>query len=136
MKLTIDSPEAMMELWRELAEKGHTHILLYGDLWAGKTHFAKWFALWLDIDPHLVTSPTYTYCNIYASAMLHCDFYRLEESHELHAKWLIESIEDHDQVLIERPKWESLYADENWLKVHIIKHSEFERTITIEQFIP
>ena len=134
MKKIIKSPEEMIELGTSLAENGHTHILLYGELGAGKTHFAKWFAIGLDIDSKTVTSPTYTYSNIYESRLLHCDFYRLNEAQELYAKWLIDTIEEHEQVLIEWPKREDEYADEERLQVEISKIDETTREVTIYPF--
>ena len=125
-----------MDLGIALAEKGHTHILLYGELGAGKTHFAKGFAIGLDIDPMHVTSPTYTFSNVYDDSMLHCDFYRMEEPQELYAKGLIDEIEDRDYVLIERPKWEDEYADENWLQVEISNIDANTREVFIKEFTP
>lgn len=128
----ISTPEEMIELWKELAQKGHTHILLNGELWAGKTHFAKGFAEWLSLDPTVVTSPTYTYTQSYGlEDLLHCDFYRLEDKHELWAKWILDSIEDHAAAIIEWPKRESEYSDEDWLCVTITKTSPTTRSVEI-----
>ena len=61
--------------------KAPAHILLYGDLGAGKTLFAKGLADGfgvLDIDD--VSSPTFTLINQYSGRMkiYHIDLYRIE----------------------------------------------------------
>jgi tRNA A37 threonylcarbamoyladenosine biosynthesis protein TsaE len=40
--MRINSPEAMISFGREMANKAN-HILLYGELGAGKTQFVKGF---------------------------------------------------------------------------------------------
>ncbi len=134
MKHTITSPAWMIVLGKTLAKQGHTHILLSGYLGAGKTHFTKWFVQWLGLDDRLVTSPTYSYSNSYNEQVLHCDFYRLENKEELRSKWLLDAIENHDNVLIEWPKWEATYADEDWLSVTIEIVDETTREVTVLPF--
>jgi tRNA threonylcarbamoyladenosine biosynthesis protein TsaE len=68
---------------RELAHKLETpaHILLYGDLGAGKTLFAKGLAAGFGVDDvDEVSSPTFTLVNQYAGRVrvFHIDLYRLE----------------------------------------------------------
>lgn len=54
------------------------HVLLYGDLGAGKTAFAKGLVSGFGGDPDDVTSPTFTLVNRYAGAVFHVDLYRVQ----------------------------------------------------------
>ena len=61
--------------------KTPAHILLYGDLGAGKTLFAKGLADGFGVeDPHDVSSPTFTLINHYSGRVkiYHIDLYRIE----------------------------------------------------------
>lgn len=126
----ISTPEAMIQLGYEMSQKA-THILLYGDLGAGKTHFVKWFVEGLWTDAYKVQSPTYTYFHDYDNKILHMDMYRLEDQKYFVEKWFLQQISDFDYVVIEWPKFTDLYAD--WyVTIHIDKISETERAVTIE----
>lgn len=60
------------------------HILLYGDLGAGKTAFTRGLASGFGLDsPDEVASPTFTLINQYRGAVriYHIDLYRLEPGH-------------------------------------------------------
>jgi len=63
----------------ELARPG-TLLALVGDLGAGKTHFAKGVAAGLQIDPGVVTSPTFVLMNLFQGRLqlAHFDLYRLD----------------------------------------------------------
>ncbi len=129
IKKNIYSPEAMIQFGRDMAQQA-THILLYGDLGAGKTHFVKWFVETMGIDPYKVQSPTYTYFHDYEGKILHMDMYRLEDKNYFIEKWFLQQIADFDYVVIEWPKFTELYAE--WYTIiHIDKISETEREITI-----
>jgi tRNA threonylcarbamoyladenosine biosynthesis protein TsaE len=62
-------------------------LLLKGDLGAGKTTLIKGIVQGaLALDPAVVTSPTFTYLNIYTAqgkTFYHFDFYRLEKADDL-----------------------------------------------------
>ena len=80
-----------MELGRSLAElvRAGDVVVLTGDLGAGKTQFAKGFAVGLGVDDE-VTSPTFTIMVEYVGdelPLLHFDLYRLES---------VEALEDID----------------------------------------
>lgn len=94
----------MFELWQKLS-KDHKIILLFGDLWAGKTLLTKWFANWLWIDENKVQSPTYAYLNSYDDKLLHIDMYRLENEHDIREKGINDQITNHEYIAIERPKF-------------------------------
>lgn len=61
--------------------KPPAHILLYGDLGAGKTLFTKGLAEAFGVDPDDVSSPTFTLINQYRTetgTIYHIDLYRIE----------------------------------------------------------
>jgi tRNA threonylcarbamoyladenosine biosynthesis protein TsaE len=118
----------MIDYGRSLSLK-HSKILLYGDLWAWKTHFVKWFVSWLWIDIKKVQSPTYAYVNIYDNKILHIDMYRIVNFEQLLEKWILELIDNHEYILIEWPKFEQEYTDNKWKIIHIEKLDELTRKI-------
>ncbi|WP_276981426.1 tRNA (adenosine(37)-N6)-threonylcarbamoyltransferase complex ATPase subunit type 1 TsaE [Johnsonella ignava] len=66
--------------------KGGTVICLDGEIGAGKTVFAKGFALGLGIDDDIV-SPTFTIMQVYDGGRLplyHFDAYRISDSDEMY----------------------------------------------------
>jgi tRNA threonylcarbamoyl adenosine modification protein YjeE len=129
-KINISTPQEMHQLWIDLAKK-HKKILLYWDLWAGKTTLTKWFAQWLNIDTNKIHSPTYTYINIYEDKLLHMDMYRLDEFDDLVNKWILDQIQEFDNLIIERPKFiDKLWLGE-FLEIRIKKINENEREIEI-----
>jgi tRNA threonylcarbamoyladenosine biosynthesis protein TsaE len=130
MKRIIHSPSEMHQLWIELAES-ESVLFLVGNLWSGKTTFAKWFAEWLWIDPKKIQSPTYTYVNVYDDKLLHIDMYRLDTFEELVEKWIVDLINEYEYILIEWPKWiEKLNL--SWTKTLTIKRIwDIEREIEL-----
>lgn len=72
------SAEDTINFAREYASslKGGDVVLLYGEMGAGKTVFAKGVALGLGIDDEIL-SPTYAYMNDYGGKLYHYDCYRL-----------------------------------------------------------
>lgn len=131
-EMLIRSPEEMFALGKEMAQK-HTKILLHGELWAGKTTFAKGFAEWLGIDPMIVQSPTYTYLHEYENKLLHIDMYRLELEEEIVQKGILEIIERSSHIIIEWPKFESLYTNSERQTLTIDKISPELRDIKNEK---
>lgn len=128
--MLITSPEAMIDLGMQLAKEGKTHILLHGDLGAGKTHFVKWYVAWCGLDPYDVQSPTYTYFHNYNGQILHMDMYRLEDKDYLIKKGMLQQMHEYDRVLIEWPKFTELY-DDWYTTVRIDKVGDNEREVTI-----
>jgi len=120
MKKIIETPQEMFELWQELAKK-HKIILLFGDLWAGKTLLTKWFANWLWIDENKVQSPTYAYLNSYDNKLLHIDMYRLENEHDIWEKWINDQITNHEYIAIEWPKFIDILDIKDYISVRITK---------------
>lgn len=120
MKIEINTPEKMFELWQEIAKK-HKIILLFGDLWAGKTLLTKWFASELWIDRDKVQSPTYAYLNSYDEKLLHIDMYRIENEHDVWEKWINDQIVNHEYIAIEWPKFISILDIKDYISVEITK---------------
>jgi len=89
---------------KELAHKTKipAHILLYGDLGAGKTVFAKGLADGFGVtDVDDVSSPTFTLINQYVGQVriYHIDLYRIETG-ALDGLGLEEIFEDHNAAVI------------------------------------
>ncbi|MGM0587970.1 MAG: tRNA (adenosine(37)-N6)-threonylcarbamoyltransferase complex ATPase subunit type 1 TsaE [Bacteroidota bacterium] len=80
-----DETRTLARSWADEVLKPGMIVALKGDLGAGKTHFVKGAAEALGIDPHSVSSPTYTLINEYMSSMpvYHFDLYRLEHEEEV-----------------------------------------------------
>ena len=130
--MIIDSPEKMMKFGMELAKK-HKVVLLEWDLWAGKTLLTKGFASQIWIDEKKVQSPTYTYINIYDEKLLHLDMYRFEKFDDVIEKWILDQLNNHEYISIERPK----FIDKLWLKNYVLikisKLDQNKRRIIIEE---
>lgn len=98
------SEEQTFAVARELAHKTKipAHILLYGDLGAGKTVFAKGLADGFGVtDVDDVSSPTFTLINQYVGRVriYHIDLYRIETG-ALDGLGLEEIFEDHNAAVI------------------------------------
>lgn len=82
-------------------------ILLSGDLGAGKTTFAQAFINHLAKVPLFVASPTYSYCNSYATNPItfHFDLYRIENPETIEELGLKEQLYDNSALrLVEWPE--------------------------------
>ncbi len=94
---------------------GGEYISLEGDLGAGKTFFARELARSLGIMEN-ITSPTFVIQKIYPitgfrpgiSALVHYDFYRIGNYHEL----LDLGFEDHDCEVIVLAEWGNLFIQD------------------------
>ena len=103
-----DSAEATLALGRRLAAhlQAGDVVALHGDLGAGKTHLAKGIAAGLGVDPAVVTSPTFTIVQEYATdpPLVHLDLYRVESVRDLDGLGLDELFGGEAVVLVEWPE--------------------------------
>ncbi len=134
-KYLINSVEEMIDLGYNLASWWIEKILLYWELWSWKTHLIKgflhYFWLWKDE----VSSPTYTYVNLYNidnKQLAHFDLYRIQEVDEIIWKWLLDIIQTSDIIAIEWPKFEKELWIDYFTKINIKKISDDSREVIIE----
>ena len=107
------SPEQTWQVGQILGarlQSGDT-VCLYGDLGAGKTSFSYGIALGLEVRDQYITSPTFTFVNVYKGRVpfYHIDLYRLEEPEELEGIGFEEYIDSDGVTVIE---WAERAEDE------------------------
>ncbi len=78
-------------------------LTLSGDLGAGKTTFTKMLCKALSIDS-VVSSPTFTYLNIYEEKVAHFDLYRLKSGDDFFALGFDEFLGGEYIAIIEWPE--------------------------------
>lgn len=97
-------PEDTISLAKKLAvQYPKALVLLHGELGAGKTLFARGFALGLNIAA-TVSSPSYTLMNEYKAkdfSMFHIDLYRLNSFEEVIDIGLFDVLEAQEPCLVE-----------------------------------
>ncbi len=129
MEKIISSLHELSDFVKELLNKWYKKFLLEWDLGVWKTEFTKQLAkqIWIS----KISSPTYTYINNYDNKLLHWDFYRIEDEQDFLNLWIVDEIEDFEYVVIEWPKFENYYLDEDFLKIKIEKIDENKRKFII-----
>lgn len=102
--IIASSEDETMAAAAQLAQKyPHALVLLKGELGAGKTVFARGFAIGLGIDCN-VSSPSYTLMNEYRhgrNSMYHLDLYRLNCLEEVVDIGLFDILDSKQPCLIE-----------------------------------
>lgn len=112
-------------------------VSLIGDLGAGKTTFAKGFALGFGIKS-VITSPTFTIMNEYEQSnkkLYHFDLYRLNDTEEFMALGLEQYFDLTTLDGVSLVEWASncpKILPERHYEVNIIKKNDNERIIEIE----
>ncbi|MGH2543813.1 MAG: tRNA (adenosine(37)-N6)-threonylcarbamoyltransferase complex ATPase subunit type 1 TsaE [Ardenticatenaceae bacterium] len=109
-------------------------ILLYGDLGAGKTHFAQGIAQGLGIEES-VRSPTFTLINEYHEGRIplyHVDLYRVDGDEDIATLGLEDYFDTDGVVVVEWPE-----KGENWmpadaLHIHLEHIDERRRAFTMD----
>jgi tRNA threonylcarbamoyladenosine biosynthesis protein TsaE len=132
------SPEETMDLGETLAGelKPGAVVLLFGDLGAGKSVFARGIARFFGIPEKEVRSPTFTLLNIYTSprgTVNHFDLYRIEDTEELFQLGFDEHLEEGTLSIIEWAEKAELSPDNAAVKVTITLVDDMTRKITIER---
>lgn len=112
-------------------------ILLFGEMGAGKTVFAKGLCWALGVEDY-VTSPTFTVVNEYEGAVFpvyHFDLYRIEDESELTEIGFEEYLQSRGICIIEWPQNAGRSLPKQRYEVEIIKESGVnDRTIRINKF--
>lgn len=117
-----------MEIARSLAIsfKGGETILLYGELGAGKTVFAKGIAQGLEISENIV-SPTFMLVREYHSGLLplyHFDMYRITDESELTEIGIDEYFDDNSVRVIEWNKLKDVRGKIITVKIETVGENE------------
>ncbi len=86
-------------------------LVLTGDLGAGKTTFTRGLAMAMDMDPNIVSSPTFTLMNIYPGTppLIHVDFYRIPDGGDIFFEELDDALNGNAIVVIE---WGDRFLDQ------------------------
>jgi tRNA threonylcarbamoyladenosine biosynthesis protein TsaE len=129
------SREETMEIARQFAlnTPAGTTVLLDGEMGAGKTVFAKGFALGLGVEDE-VTSPTYAYMNEYEgrTTLYHYDCYRIESVEQAESLGLADYFDMGGICLVEWAQNILPLLPAKCVRVRIEKKGENERRIVIE----
>lgn len=111
-------------------------LCFYGDLGAGKTTLVKGLIVGAtDTPAHLITSPTFTYLNIYGEqpVVYHFDLYRLGSEEEFEAMGFDEQLYAGGICCIEWPERIEKILPKEVLRIHLSYEDENSRVITLEE---
>ena len=114
-------------------------IALVGELGAGKTTFVRGVALGAGFDPHVVSSPTFTFIQEYTGplTLTHVDLYRLEQSTELADTGLAEYLNGDFVVLIEwADRLPASWLPDDYLSIHFLHAGKNARRVQVQAFGP
>lgn len=112
-------------------------IALVGELGSGKTTFVRGVALGLGLDPHVVSSPTFTVIQEYAGPLMlaHVDLYRLEQSTELADTGLADYLNGDFVVLIEwADRLPAAWLPDDYLSIHFLHTGKNARRVRVQAF--
>ena len=101
-------------------------ITLTGDLGAGKTTFSKMLCIHLGITTD-ISSPTFTYLNIYEDKVAHFDLYRLKNKEQFFALGFEEYIDAEFITLIEWPEIIKDSLPKKTIRVNLSHEKEIRR---------
>ena len=130
------SAEETIKIASQLAQyltKGDI-VTLHGPLGAGKTTFVKGIISALcNISLHEVSSPTFTYMNIYSgkNPLHHFDLYRITDEEQFFQMGLCEYLDQNAICLVEWPERISSYLKKPTLRITLSYKDANERLIQI-----
>ena len=111
------------------------HILLKGEIGAGKTTFARYFINCISTDKQIVTSPTFSLITNYDTLqglLYHMDLYRLNKITEIISLGIEEILAEDHLCLIEWPQLLIKYKLVcDYTLVEIVKRNNNTRELTI-----
>ena len=132
--MLTNSPAETRALGRQLAavlQPGDV-LLLWGDLGAGKSEFARGVAEGLGVTS-TVTSPSFTILNVYDEGeipLYHFDWYRLESAEELYELSMDEYLHAGGVAVIEWPSRAEEAIPETYLEISLEPVDDDTRRIT------
>ncbi|MCB1113498.1 MAG: tRNA (adenosine(37)-N6)-threonylcarbamoyltransferase complex ATPase subunit type 1 TsaE [Chlamydiia bacterium] len=108
-------------------------LCFYGELGAGKTSFIKGLAEANGIPPESVTSPTFTYLNLYKgkTPFAHFDLWRLEKESDFIHQGFEEFLDGPGLICIEWPERIPSLIPKDALKIYIKALDENTREIQV-----
>ncbi len=111
--------------------KGGEFLALTGDLGAGKTHFVKGLAAGLNIDPRLVTSPTFLLIHELEGrlGLVHMDAYRVHTGEELAEAGGADLLDGHRVIAVEWAERVPDFIPDDVLEISIRVSGEETRVI-------
>ena len=127
MLCNMSQMDALARSFSKQIKKG-TVIAFFGELGSGKTTFTVMLAKHLGILDQ-VSSPTFTYLNIYDDKIAHFDLYRLKHSNEFFSMGFEEYLDSHFITIIEWPELIKDFLPENTIYLHF-NHQENKREIS------
>lgn len=119
-------------------QKGEV-IALAGELGSGKTTFVRGVALGAGFDPHVVSSPTFTFIQEYVGPLMlaHVDLYRLEQSMELADTGLADYLNGDFVVIIEwADRLPAAWLPDDYLSIHFLHTGRHTRRAQVQAFGP
>ena len=126
--------ECLVENFSKLLKKGSV-VALSGELGAGKTTFTVMLAKHLGIQDQ-VSSPTFTYLNIYDDTIAHFDLYRLKHLNEFFSMGFEEYLDSDLITLIEWPEIISPFLPKKTIHIHFShKGNTREVSANVELFL-
>lgn len=128
---TLICDESEMDALAKIISKNlvkGTVVSLTGELGAGKTTFTKLLTKHLGIKDE-VSSPTYTYLNIYDDRIAHFDLYRLKHTNEFFSMGFEEYLDSDFITIIEWPDLITKFLNKDAIYLHFA-HNGTKREVS------
>ena len=134
LKSLKDTQKLAVKLAKEILPKGYPSVIaLYGDLGAGKTTFAQFFARALGVKEKIL-SPTFLIIKVFElenknfRTLTHIDTYRMKSARDLLALGLKEIIKNKENItIIEWPEKIEKYLLANTIRIKFEVNSSSKR---------